>query len=99
MVNNNMSKYNEYRKIHIQILTLDGGESKFEFNLDALVGAVKTDALAHFGMVPTPSVKYKLAKKKDDKFRTCDDAKSLGTEGIQDKDELWLCTEQLVGSK
>ena len=92
-----MEKDKEHRTIHTEILTFDGDEDRFKFKLDALVGTVKAEALARFDIIPSSGVKYKLGEKKDGNFRILDDNNSLGTEGIQNKDTLWLGTEQQVG--
>lgn len=85
------------RTIHVTIITFDGPEDRFKFKLDTLVKDAKTEALEHFNIEPAPGVVYKLAEKKNDKFRPLNDSNSLGTEGVQNKDELWLGTEQEVG--
>jgi len=85
------------RTIHVTIKTLDGDEDRFKFKTTLLVGAAKDEALTRFNIEPPPGAKYRLAEKKNDTFRPLDDNKSLGEEGVQNKDTLWLGTEQQVG--
>lgn len=85
------------KTIYVTIITFDGPENRFKFKLDTLVKDAKTEALEHFKIEPAPGVVYKLAEKKNDKFRVLNDNNSLGAEGIQNKDEIWLGTEQEVG--
>lgn len=85
------------RIIHVTIITFDGPEDRFKFKLDTLVKDAKAKALEHFNIEPAPGDVYRLAEKKNDKFRPLNDNNSLGVEGVQNKDEIWLGTEQEVG--
>lgn len=85
------------RTIHVTIKTLDGHSDEFKFKLDTLISVVKTDAMTKFNIHPPPGVKYKLAEKKNGNFRVLDDNKTLGQENIENKEILWLGTEQQVG--
>lgn len=87
----------ETRTIHVTIKTLDGDTGEFKFKLDILVGVAKADALKEFNIHPPPGVKYKLAEKKNGTFRVLDDNKTLGQEHVENKETLWLGTEQQVG--
>ena len=57
----------------------------------------KKDALTRFGIDPPPGEKYRLAEKKDGKFRPLEDNNTLVDEGVENKDTLFLGTEQQVG--
>lgn len=83
--------------IHVTIKTIDGDEDRFKFKQTILVGEAKREAMNQFGIDPPPGEKYRLAEKKNGNFRPLDDNKSLVDEGIENKDELWLGTEQQVG--
>lgn len=85
------------RTIHVTINTVDGDSDRFKFKWDTLVGTAKTEALARFNITPPPGEVYRLAEKKDGQFRPFDDNKTLQQEGVQNKDTLWLGTEQQVG--
>ena len=85
------------KTIHITIKTIDGDEDRFKFKQTILVGEAKTEAMTRFGIDPPPGEKYKLAEKKDGKFRPLEDNNSLVNEGVENKDTLWLGTEQQVG--
>lgn len=85
------------KTIHVNIKTLDGDEDRFKFKTTTLVGAAKDEALKRFHIDPPPGETYRLAEKKNDSFRPFDDNKTLGEEGVENKDTLWLGTEQQVG--
>jgi hypothetical protein len=85
------------RTIHIVIKTIDGDKDEFKFKQTALVAAAKKEALDRFGIDPPPGETYRLAEKKGDNFRVLDDNKTLGQEGVDNKETIWLGTEQQVG--
>lgn len=85
------------RIIHITIKTVDGDEDGFKFKQTILVVTAKNEALEQFGIDPPSGEIYRLAEKKNGNFRVLDDNKTLGQEGVQNKDTIWLGTEQQVG--
>lgn len=85
------------KTIDITIKTIDGGEDRFKFEQTILIREAKTEIMCRFCINPPPGEKYKLAEKKDGKFRPLEDNNSLVNEGVENKDTLWLSTEQQVG--
>lgn len=85
------------KTIHVTIVTVEGDEDRFKFKETTLVGQAKQEAMNKFGIVPPPGVPYKLAEKKNGNFRPFDDNKTLAQEGVENKDTIWLGTEQQVG--
>ena len=85
------------KTIHIIIKTIDGDKDRFKFKQTTLVRETKAEAMCRFGIDPPPSEKYRLAEKKKGNFRPLENNKSLVNEGVENKDTLWLGTEQQVG--
>ena len=87
----------ENRIINVTIITFDGPQNRFKFELDTLIKVAKDRALSHFNIKPATGVVYSLIENKDGELRHLNDNNSLGAEGIQDGNEIWLGTEQEVG--
>ncbi len=84
------------KTIHVTIKTIEGDEDRFKFK-QTILGDAKKEALERFGICPPPGVTYRLAEMKNDSFRPFDDNKTLVDEGVENKDTIWLGTEQQVG--
>jgi hypothetical protein len=85
------------KTIHVTIKTVEGDEDRFKFKETTLVGQAKQEAMDKFHIVPPAGVTYRLAEKKNGNFRPFDDNKTLAQEGVENKDTIWLGTEQQVG--
>ena len=85
------------RTIHVTIVTFEGLHDRFRFKSDTLVKDVKAETLERFNIEPAPGGVYKLAKSEDGQYKVLNDNNSLVTEGVRNKDKIWLGTEQEVG--